>query len=198
MLHAVEEWSRRNGWLQHREPRSKILVAGVAVIIINYLPLELAMTMAAVLVGVAASTRVPPAGLLARAAVVLPFTAMFSLISWLAGDVGRAVSLPVKAYSAALAAALLASTTPAERLFGGLRRLGMPLLLVEVTRFVYRYLFVIAAQVQRMRAAAQARGAAHSWLAVAGSVAVLFAKSYQRAEGIERARLARGYAGGAR
>ena len=52
------------------------------------------------------------AGALARAGVVLPFTAVFAGISWLAGDPARGAALVMKSYLSALAVLLLVSTTP--------------------------------------------------------------------------------------
>ena len=77
----------------------------------------------------------------------------------------------------------------------GLRWFRAPAILLEVIQFVHRYLFLIAEQAQRMAIAARARGARRSFAAVAGSVGVLFARSYDRAEAIHRSMLARGYTG---
>jgi cobalt/nickel transport system permease protein len=80
--------------------------------------------------------------------------------------------------------------------------LGAPRLLTLLAQFLYRYLFVISEQAQHMRVAAASRRAAHHRRsrphrinAASGALAVLFARSYQRAEGIHRAMLARGFSG---
>jgi cobalt/nickel transport system permease protein len=73
--------------------------------------------------------------------------------------------------------------------------MGAPPLLLEVIQFVYRYLTLIGEQSKRMAVAATARGARRSIRAVAGSIGVLFARSYHRAEAVNRSMLARGYAG---
>jgi cobalt/nickel transport system permease protein len=73
--------------------------------------------------------------------------------------------------------------------------MGVPPLLLEVIQFVYRYLTLIGEQSKRMAVAATARGARRSIAAVAGSIGVLFARSYGRAEAIHRSMLARGYEG---
>ena len=72
--------------------------------------------------------------------------------------------------------------------------------MLEIAQFLYRYLFVIADQGQRMRWAAASRDAGRlsrsnrqSLLDRAGgALAVLFACAYNRAEGIHRATLSRG------
>jgi len=76
----------------------------------------------------------------------------------------------------------------------------VPRFLLMVAQFVYRYLFVISEEAQHMRVAAasragtgRARGAV--FRAAAGALAVLFARSYERASAIHRAMLARGFEG---
>jgi cobalt/nickel transport system permease protein len=80
---------------------------------------------------------------------------------------------------------------------------GAPRFLLMVAQFLYRYLFVISEEAQHMSKAAAARGATVRGLAgngarfraAAGALAVLFARSYGRAEEIHRAMLSRGFPG---
>ncbi len=153
---------------------------------------------AVLLAAAIAFSHLPPLGLLARAAIVLPFSATFAGISWLGGDPQRAAALLVKSYLSAAAVLLLVATTPLERLVRGMEAFGAPRLIVLVTQFLYRYLFVISEQAQHMRAAAACRaprGIGFGFRAAAGAVGVLFARSYARAEGIHRAMLSRGFEG---
>jgi cobalt/nickel transport system permease protein len=157
----------------------------------------------AVLCGTAWRARLPLGGALARAGVVLPFTAMFAAVSWLAGDPGRGASMVMKSYLSALAVLLLVSTTPLPLLLRGFEMTGAPRFLLMVAQFLYRYLFVISEEAQHMRKAALARGATVGGLAgnrsrfraAAGALAVLFVRSYARAGEIHRAMLARGFPG---
>lgn len=142
--------------------------------------------------------RLPAGALLMRAAIVLPFSAAFAGFALLAGDSARAASLLVKSYLSAAAVLVLVGTTPLPRLLRGLESLGVPRLLALVVQFLYRYLFVISEQAQHMRLAAQCRGSGRHGLrfrAAASTLAVLFARSYGRAEGIHQAMLARGFSG---
>jgi cobalt/nickel transport system permease protein len=80
---------------------------------------------------------------------------------------------------------------------------GAPRFLLMVAQFLYRYLFVISEEAQHMSKAAASRGAtlrgatsgSERFHAAAGALAVLFARSYGRAEDIHRAMLARGFLG---
>ena len=109
----------------------------------------------------------------------------------------------MKSYLSALAVLLLVSTTPLPVLLRGFEMTGAPRFLLMVAQFLYRYLFVISEEAQHMRKARMARGAtvgglagnAARFRAAAGALAVLFARSYARAEEIHRAMLARSFPG---
>ena len=106
-----------------------------------------------------------------------------------------------KSYLSALAVILVVATTPIPLLLRGLQSLGAPRILVLIVQFLHRYLFVISEQAQHMRLAAACRQAGSKtrpsakFRAAAGAVSVLFARSYNRAEGIHRAMLSRGFQG---
>jgi cobalt/nickel transport system permease protein len=134
---------------------------------------------------------------------VLPFTAVFALVCWLSGDLARGVALSMKSYVSALAVLALVATTPLPALLHGLERMRAPAFLLTVAQFLYRYLFVISEEAQHMAKAAAARGGSVRGLAsgrtqfgaAAGALAVLFARSYGRAQDVHRAMLARGFTG---
>ena len=205
MHHVVlERWSRRASSLHRRDPRAKILALLVFLVVVATTGREfraaglcyLGLLLAALL-----WAKLPVAGAMARAAVVLPFTLVFALITWAAGDAQRAGLLLGKSYISALAVLALVSTTPLPELLRGLEMLGVPRFLLLVAQFLYRYLFVISEEAQHMRVAAAARrGAGRAaggtrFRAAAGALAVLFARSYGRAEAIHRAMAARGFTG---
>ncbi len=198
---VIERWSRGTGPLHSRDARVKLLVTLGYLIALATMP---RLTAAAVaLYGVAAGLgialgRLPVGALLARAAVVLPFSATFAIFSMAAGDASRAGSLLVKSYLSAAAVLVLVGTTPLPKLLRGMESLGVPRMLTLVVQFLFRYLFVISGQAQHMRLAALCRGSGASGIrfrAAAGAVAVLFARSFGRAEGIHQAMMARGFNG---
>ena len=180
-----------------RTPTTRLLAAlGLLILIALLAPGRLLAAPAALIVAWTAAARVSPGRLLARAAIVLPFTLLFSLLSWWTGDLIRAWSLPLKSYLSALTVVLLMETTPLERVMSAAARLGMPQLLVDVIGFTWRYLGVLRDEAARLRTAALARGAERSFRISASSVALLLASSWNRAERIHRAMLARGMSGG--
>lgn len=203
---AVEHWSRGRSHLHARDPRAKIVVLLVFLVVVATARHGLFLLLPALLLLLAAAllwARLPLAGALARAAVVLPFAGMFALLSWLAGDPRLGVVLVTKSYLSALAVLLVMATTGLPALLNGLAVTGLPRFLLVIAQFLYRYLFVISEEAQHMNKAAAARGGGvRSWMAsglrfraAGGALAVLFARSYARAEGIHQSMLARGFRG---
>jgi cobalt/nickel transport system permease protein len=200
---VVERWSRGASLLHTRDARAKLGALLAFLIAVSTTPQTAQPAFAAyaglLLIALLAS-RLPFRALLGRAALVLPFSATFALVTWLAGDPLRALTLAEKSFLSGLAALLLVATTPIARLLAGLESLGVPKTLILVVQFLYRYLFVISEQAQHMRLAARCRqGPARThrsgFHAAAGAVGVLFAKSWERADGIYHAMLSRGFRG---
>ena len=203
----------------HRlDPRAKLVgLAGVTLVAVST-PLGAWPAFAAcaiVLAGVAALARVGPATLWARARVVLPLVlfvaalvpfvraggARVDLGPLTVSEAGLATCAAVsaKAVLGTVSAVLLSATTSFPDVLHGLERMRAPRLLCVIAAFMYRYLFVIADEARRMRVALAARGyrPRHALQAAAiGRVAIsLFLRTYDRAERVYVAMLARGYAG---
>jgi len=199
----VDRWSRGNSYLHARDPRAKITALLIFLIVLATTPgdafLGLGMDLALLVAGIAVA-RLPLFDVLLRAASVLPFSFTFALISWLGGDRLRALALVEKTYLSAVAVLLIAGSTPLPLLIRGIEFFRAPGLLLTVVQFLYRYLFVISEQAQHMRLAAASRSGAGRgrrprFQAAAGAIAVLFARSYYRSDGIHRAMAARGFRG---
>ena len=196
---VVDRWARASSPLHARHAQAKILVLlGFLAAVSTTAPAAqwafgafATLALAAALV-----SRLPLAGLLARAALVLPFSATFALLTWWSGDTLRALALAEKSYLSGFAVLLFVATTPLTESTSALDAWHCPRALLLVIQFLYRYLFVIAEQAQRMRQAALCRGGRRfGFSAAAGALGVLFARSWQRAEGIHQAMLARGFQG---
>jgi cobalt/nickel transport system permease protein len=207
MHHVVlERWSRGRSALHSRDARFKLLAAFIFLLAVaTTRPANLmafAMYFALLIAGIIIA-RLPLHSVLVRSAAVLPFAIVFAAVSWFAGDASRAVALILRSYLSATSVLLLASTTPLPDLLRGLEWFRVPSMLVLITQFLYRYLFVLSEQAQHMRLAAQCRSGAgrtkaarrSRFQAAAGALSVLFARSYMRADGIHRAMMARGFSG---
>ncbi len=200
---VVERWSRGASPLHGLDARSKMGALLAFLVAVSTTPprAQLAfLAYAALVVAAMAASRLPLGGLVRRAALVLPFSATFALITWWSGQPLRAAALGETSFLSGLAALLLIATTPLAQLLAALETLGAPRILILVVQFLYRYLFVISEQAQHMRLAAHSRlGAAGArglrFDAAAGALGVLFARSWERADGIYHAMLARGFTG---
>ena len=196
---VIDRWSRGSSPLHQRDPRAKLAALLVFLIALSTTPpaAQAAFAAYAILLVLAAYiARLPIRGLAGRAVLVLPFSATFALLTWWSGDSLRALALAEKSFLSGVAALLLVGTTPLTGWTAALESWHAPRMLILVIQFVYRYLFVIAEQAQRMRWAALCRGSHHGgFRSAAGLLGVLFARSWQRADGIYHAMLARGFRG---
>lgn len=199
----VERWSRGSSPLHSLDARVKLaaLVAYLFAIASTSAWRQSAFAGYAVVLSVAiAASRIPARALLARAALVLPFSATFAFITWLTGDGNRALALVEKSFLSGLAVLVAMSATPLAELARALESFRVPRSLVLVIQFLYRYLFVVTDQAHRMRMAAASRqgfrrNARPRFQAAAGAVGVLFARSWERADAVYRAMTARGFRG---
>ncbi len=148
------------------------------------------------------------------AAVPLIFTrpgetvATAPLLGWTISAAGliAVASILLKSWLSVLLAVVLTSTTRPLDLIRGLERLRVPRVLASTVFFMYRYLFVIGAEGQRMMRARESRSALLPGMAGGGTVAwrgrvlgsmvgTLFIHSFARSERIYAAMQARGYDG---
>lgn len=152
--------------------------------------------------------------ILTRLAVVTPFLVVAVLLPFLseggpqvtvaglslsADGSWAAWNIVAKATLGATAAIVVSATTPLPELIAGLGRLRVPAVVVAIVAFMFRYLDLLADQLQRMRNAMVARGHDPRWLwqvrPIAGSAGALFVRSYERGERVHQAMAARGYTG---
>jgi cobalt/nickel transport system permease protein len=108
-------------------------------------------------------------------------------------------AVSIKAVLGTLSAVLLGATTTFPSTLRALELLRVPRLFVLIAGFVYRYLFVVVDEVQRMRAALAARGyhprSALQAAAIGRVATALFLRAHARGERVYLAMLSRGYAG---
>jgi cobalt/nickel transport system permease protein len=131
------------------------------------------------------------------------------LTGWTASADGLVAvsSILLKSWLAVLVAVVLTATTAPLDLIRGLERLRVPRVLAATVFFMYRYLFVIGAEGQRLMRARESRSAVHHgatrpsgsvlWRGrvLGNMVGSLFLRSFERSERIHAAMLARGYDG---
>lgn len=190
----LDQWSRRASPIHRLAASMKLAALLATLILLSMAPPVMLAALAALLLGPLIMSALPLVAVLKRAALVLPFSAILALATWFSGDSNRAASMLTRSYLSALAALIFAATTPLPAWTATLRSWRAPETLISTIEFTYRYLFVLSDEAQIMAMAARARGG-FRFTAATGALAVLFARSWQRAEGVHRARLARGYQG---
>ena len=109
------------------------------------------------------------------------------------------ISIVVKNSLAFLMMLVLAEVSSWLDLLQAMRRLGAPHVLVATLQFMARYVHVLGAELARMSQARLARtfrgGTLLSWKLLTGMVGMLLLRSFERAERVHSAMLARGWDG---
>lgn len=109
------------------------------------------------------------------------------------------LAIMVKAFLSILALIVLSATTALPNLLSGMERLGLPRVMVMILSFMYRYIFVLVEEVGRLRQARDSRNFGgrrwHQLRSVGNMIGTLFIRSYERAERVYAAMLARGFEG---
>jgi cobalt/nickel transport system permease protein len=198
----MDAWARTNSAVHNMSPKAKIIILCAFLIAVSTTPPKAILNLGAfatfLFFGMVCST-LPVTALLVRSAFALPFNLTFAMLSYFSlGDVSYSVGLLFRGQLCVLGTLLMVATTPLPLLLRALESLGIPTVIVQVAQFIYRYLFVIADQGQRMRLAATARNSGKmvsrqgSLERAGGALAVLFSCSYQRAEKLHRATISRG------
>jgi len=196
-----DRWSRLDSPV-HRAPAALKAAGALAVVVAAVtVPLRHGPVFAGLLVlllVVAALSRVPPSFLLRRLLVVELFVAGVVVLAAFQPRGGAvAAGIVLRSTLCLLAMILLTSTTPFAALLALLRRLRTPALLVTVLALLYRYLFVLVDEVERMQRARRSRtfvgGRARAWRVSGTLIGQLFVRSTLRAERIYAAMCARGW-----
>lgn len=115
-------------------------------------------------------------------------------------------TIALKSWLSVQVALLLTYTTPFHELVDALRELRVPLVMVAIIGFMYRYLAVLTDEVRRLSRARDSRSAVVEGLPAGGSlrwragvtggmIGSLFIRSYERSERIYAAMQARGFTG---
>ncbi len=148
----------------------------------------------------------------ALAAITLCFTVPGDPILQIAGltvtdnGLARFIAIVLKSWLSMQAALVLALTTDFTDILWGLSGLRVPSTLIVTLSFMYRYLFTLKEETERLLQARAARsgtkdntkaGGSILWRAkiAGGMVGNLFLRSYERSERVYAAMLARGYNG---
>jgi cobalt/nickel transport system permease protein len=197
----IDRYSRLDSPM-HRLPAGLKLAAALATVVVTAtLPVgawSAFGVVAGLLVVIAALSRIPPRFVLWRLVMLEPLALGVAGLAILQPSGGRIfASMVAKTTLCLLAMILLSNTTPFSALLGVMRRARVPALLVSTLALMYRYLFVLTDEAQRMRRARVSRtfrpGRWWTWTTLATVIGQLFVRSTERAERISAALAARGW-----
>ncbi len=195
----LDRYSRLESFV-HSQPAGLKLGGTVALVAATViLPFSPATgAIAALLLVVLAVSRIPVMFVIRRLLLFEPVIAGIAVLNLLRPG-GGAVMLSIMAKSSVclLAMILLANTTPFASLLDVLRRLRFPGLLVTMFALMYRYVFVLIDEAERMHRARRSRTYVErrglAWRLSGILIGQLFLRSSERAERIYAAMCSRGW-----
>jgi cobalt/nickel transport system permease protein len=197
----LDRWARLTSPI-HRSPAAAKLAGALLVVVTSVgSPITRWWVFAGLgvlLTCVAVVSRIPAGFLLRRLLLLEPLAVGVALLAlFQPNGVQLTLSIVVKSTLCLATMILLTNTTPFAELLQVLRRLHVPALLVTVLALMYRYLFVLIDEAERMQRARRSRsfseGRARTWSSLGSVIGQLFVRSTERAERIYAAMCARGW-----
>ncbi|HUJ09824.1 MAG TPA: cobalt ECF transporter T component CbiQ [Verrucomicrobiae bacterium] len=182
----------------HRQPAVVKLVVALALLVATISLRPALLPVAVVLLATTLLSRLPPRFVLLRLLLLEPFALGVALLALFQPGGGRIFAfLIAKSTLCLLTMILLSNTTPFSEILRVLRRARVPALLITTLALMYRYLFVLVDEAERMKRARASRTLAwrrrFQWKNVATVAGQLFIRSTERAERIYAAMCARGW-----
>jgi cobalt/nickel transport system permease protein len=186
----------------HRLPAAlKLALALSIVVAVVVVPMAIwafFLLTALLLIAVAAVSRIPPWFLITRLLMFEPVMLGVALLAIFQPD-GEKIfaAMAVRTTICLFAIILLSNTTPFTELLQVLKQAHMPSLMLTTMALMYRYLFVLTDEAQRMKRARASRtfmkGRLWEWRILATIIGQLFIRTTERAEHIYMAMCARGW-----
>ena len=156
------------------------------------------IVMAGVLLILSALTTIPWRFLFGRLMVLEPFALGIAVMAlFQENGVFVFLSILTKSTLCLFTVILLSNTAPFAEILLSLKRFGVPKLLITILALMYRYLFVLIDETERLNRARSSRTFSNSpirkWHTMASLIGQLFVRSTERAERIYAAMSARGW-----
>jgi cobalt/nickel transport system permease protein len=200
-VNHLHEPGRGDGPLHRLPAAAKLAVTlalVLAVVLLPRSPVAPLLALAAVLLLLAALSRLPARFLLKRLLLLEPLVIGVAGLMLFQPGGGRVFAVVLlKTNLCLLATVLLSNTTPFTVILRVLQRLRVPWLFVTTLTLMHRYLYVLADESERMRRARASRtftrGRRFEWSTLATVVGQLFIRASERAERIYDAMCARGW-----
>ncbi len=197
----IDRYSRLDSPV-HRVPAT-IKVAGGSIMVLVSVASPIAavypfVIIAGILLFAVALSAIPAGFIIRRILLFEPFILTVAALALLQPD-GATIfaSVVVKSTLSLTTLTLLSNTTPFSQLLDVLRRVRVPSLIVTLLALMYRYLFILIDEIERMKIARVSRTftrkGARKWGFRAAILGQLFVRASERAEQVYAAMCARGW-----
>jgi cobalt/nickel transport system permease protein len=197
----LDKFSRHDSPIHRLSAPAKLTSAVLMVILTVLCPWSrygFFIAAALLLMAVAALTRIPAAFLAKKLLLLEPIALGVAALSLLQpGGLHIFLFILIKSTICLFSMILLSGTTPFADILAVLKRVRVPAILVTTLALLYRYLFVLIDEAERMQRARECRSfdakPTNAWRNLAAVAGQLFARSSERAERIYAAMCARGW-----
>lgn len=218
MRHSfIDKYSDLNSFIHKLDPRCKIVcfLLYILFVVLNA-PTNISRFFLyfMVILSVVFLSRLPIVYVLKRSLVVIPFVILVAIfipflkenqVSGgynLSGTYNKLTifwNILIKSYLAVLSMIVLSSTTKFSMLLKGLEMLKVPKILIMILSFMYRYIFVLIDEAERLERARNIRYfGGHYFRQIkifANIIGLLFIRAYERGERVYQSMVARGFDG---
>ncbi len=198
----IDRYSHLDSPVHRFDPRVKVICLFLFVIAVVLTPptrFAAFFLYATLVFSVLLLSEVPLGFVLKRTLIIVPFAGMIGLFNLFFKPPIVFFNILVKSWLSVLALIALSATTEFPSLLKALEALKMPRLISTILSFMYRYVFTLIEQVQKLERARVARSYGRRGLyqmrAMGNMLGSLFINTYERGERIYMAMLARGYHG---
>ena len=154
-----------------------------------------------ILIAVLITSKVPVANVIKRTLVILPLVIPVILLNSIFMESGlrHSMILSVRSFLSIFSLVLLVSVTRFSDMMKTLSRWHFPRIVIMILSFMYRYFFLLTGEMEKMVRAVKLRSGGKGGVGMvriySQILAILFIKSYERAERVYHAMLMRGYDG---
>lgn len=206
MRHSFwDHYSGINTPVHRLSPGVKITFVISLILVLTILPGEYisysALPLLVILIAVLIISKVPVANVIKRTLVILPMVIPVILLNSIFMESGlrHSMILSVRSFLSIFSLVLLVSVTRFSDMMKTLSRWRFPRIVIMILSFMYRYFFLLTGEMEKMVRAVKIRsggkGGVGMFRIYSQILAILFIKSYERAERVYHAMLMRGYDG---
>jgi cobalt/nickel transport system permease protein len=197
----LDRYARASSQIHRLSSTGKVAAAALTVALIIVAPVDwlpLYLVLVCCIGMIVALSGIPLRFILTRLLIAEPFVIGVGFLALIQPEgFVTLLKIFIKSNLCLLTILLLSNTTPFSSLLDVLERVKVPRLFISILALMYRYIFLLLDQTERMRRARKSRGGGmglrKSWRSAAGIVGQLFVRSVDRAERVYAAMTARGW-----